>query len=271
MVRRHPHPSIRGEFSIQRKVGWHGSSLQSEIACCCCCSWMAWLDSDRGRRKVVLSPKYKKPRSIDAILCSRYRSHLFFITLFDQYTRSYIVNMVSLRSLLSLASFLAITSASALPSDTAADIFHSNLLARQEPGTPLYACHLACGASPFSPARPHSILFHPTSQQTKSPFPNRYSRNPQPRRLALHRRRVPDRLHGLSGLRGREHTECVEVLWCDFDGCWGEVWTEYYACRCCELLMICYRCCSHRGLGVRVVRLRTDCFLVVSTKKKMTR
>ncbi|KAG4413111.1 hypothetical protein IFR04_013763 [Cadophora malorum] len=55
--------------------------------------------------------------------------------------------MICLRSLLALTSFLALTSASALPSDTAAEIFHFNLLARQEPGTPLYACHLACGTA----------------------------------------------------------------------------------------------------------------------------
>ena len=73
--------------------------------------------------------------------------------------------MICLRSLLALTSFLALTSASALPSDTAAEIFHFNLLARQEPGTPLYACHLACGTSSLLLC---SYILNPSSLSPKS-------------------------------------------------------------------------------------------------------
>ncbi|KAH6690208.1 hypothetical protein BKA61DRAFT_585053 [Leptodontidium sp. MPI-SDFR-AT-0119] len=75
--------------------------------------------------------------------------------------------MVSLRSLLALTTVLALTSASALPSDSAAEIFHASLLARQEPGTPLYACHLACGTA--------VTLSRGTSPCTDVPFLIKYT------------------------------------------------------------------------------------------------
>ncbi|PVH70005.1 hypothetical protein DL98DRAFT_473067 [Cadophora sp. DSE1049] len=53
--------------------------------------------------------------------------------------------MIGMRSVAALAAVVSVVYAAAVPSPE--DEWHLTLLKRQEPGTPLYACHLSCGTA----------------------------------------------------------------------------------------------------------------------------
>ena len=51
--------------------------------------------------------------------------------------------MIGFKSVAALAAIVSVVYAAAVPSPE--DEWHLTLLKRQEPGTPLYACHESCG------------------------------------------------------------------------------------------------------------------------------
>jgi len=53
------------------------------------------------------------------------------------------INMIGFKSVAALAAVVSVVYAAAVPSPE--DEWHLTLLKRQEPGTPLYACHESCG------------------------------------------------------------------------------------------------------------------------------
>lgn len=57
--------------------------------------------------------------------------------------------MIGMRSLVALAAIVTVMYAAAVPSPE--DEWHLTLLKRQEPGTPLFACHESCGKYIYNP------------------------------------------------------------------------------------------------------------------------
>merc|ERR1711939_1046289 len=55
------------------------------------------------------------------------------------------INMIGFKSVAALAAVVSVVYAAAVPSPE--DEWHLTLLKRQEPGTPLYACHESCGTA----------------------------------------------------------------------------------------------------------------------------